>query len=157
MESKPIDSWAGNIGSFPHLTATPSGVHCNLYFTLCTNKYIAYVREHWRCQSWEKNTPVTQSAARTPQSPNQITILGIRIVAQKGTKMWGNKREKRCNVENGKWDNVQKYVSKRRPSKITDMKEVKCRNSKPDPAVLQAYFSEVSLWTYTGEALQQES
>lgn len=35
------------------------------------------------------NIPVTQSAAKTPQSPNRITILVIGIVAQKGKKKRG--------------------------------------------------------------------
>ena len=40
---------------------------------------------------------------------------------------------------------------------MTDVKGEKCRKLKPDPAVLQAHFSEVSGWTDTGEALQHES
>lgn len=40
---------------------------------------------------------------------------------------------------------------------MTDVKGEKCRNSKPDPAVLQAHFSEVSRWVDTGAALQHES
>jgi len=39
------------LAAFPHLIATPTTAHCNLYSTLCQNKYIAYVREHRRCQS----------------------------------------------------------------------------------------------------------
>lgn len=54
--------------------------------------------------------------------------------------------QKKHDVENGKWNNVQKYVSKRRPSKMTDVKGEKCRNSKPEPAVEQAHFSKVSGW-----------
>lgn len=40
---------------------------------------------------------------------------------------------------------------------MTDVKGEKCRNSKPDPAVLQAHFSEASGWMDRGEVLQHES
>lgn len=51
-----------------HFTATPSTAHCNLYFTLCRTKYIAYVREHWRCQSWKQIHCCTVSSKDTTVS-----------------------------------------------------------------------------------------
>lgn len=39
---------------------------------------------------------------------------------------------------------------------MTDVKGEKCGNSKPDPAVLQAHFSEVGGWMDTGEAFWEE-
>lgn len=50
-------------------------------------------------------------------------------------------------MENGKWDNMRKHVGKTGPLKMTDVKGEKCRNSKPDPAVLQGHFSGVGGWT----------
>lgn len=89
MESKTVDSWAENIGSFPIS-------HCYLQLLIATfilpcaqTKYITNVREHWRCQSWETNTLryVVSSKDTTVSKPNYH--FSNQGGCSKGKEKWG--------------------------------------------------------------------
>lgn len=125
------------LAAFPHLTVETSTAYCNLYFTLCRNKNIAYVREHWRCQSWKTNIPVAQigsSRDTTVSEPNYCNS---------NQDSYSEKRENGGgggSVENLKQNKLCK--NKMRPSKMTDEKDKKWGHSKPNPA----HFSSMSEW-----------
>lgn len=131
------------LAAFPHLTVETSTAYCNLYFTLCRNKNIAYVREHWRCQSWKTNIPVAQigssrdTRVSEPNYCNSNQDSYSEMRENGGGRGW-------CSVENLK---NKLCKNKMRPSKMTDVKEKKCGHSKPKPA----HFSSMSEWMDVGE------